>query len=383
MGTHKSIYHKSTRMFCGSGVNHGYKAVSMPIYQASQFGAGSEYHYSRLGNPNMSELEHVLTDLEDGVGAVVFSSGMAAIAGVAGIFSEQTHYFVQGCYGGTSRLLKFEASRKSLDYQTLTPKELLSQPLRGPGVLWLETPTNPFLNEYSISEIRQWLPSEIILVVDNTLATPALQQPLKHGADLVVHSFSKSINGHCDVIGGSVVARNQQFISQLRKYRTTHGNQLDPFAAWLTLRGIQTLFVRQEHASKTASLLARKLCGRPEIAQLYYPGLLEDRGHDGQMKSGGSVLSMRLHRDLDPKQFWRSLHLIRLAPSYGGTHTLINQCALMSHESLSPVEKKAIDLTEQFFRLSVGLEHPDDLLVDLTQALEKMTNVNRKQTSIC
>lgn len=347
------------------GVRHGDElALSPPIVQTAQFARGGDYEYTRIDNPTIAALEQRVAALEGGRYAVAFASGCAAAAALIRCLRDRGAVLLpRHVYAGTARLLEAEGIEPT---RIDSPTEVLASQLR--GVMWMESPSNPFLHEVDLAGLRSTLPVSLSLVVDNTMATPALQRPLQLGAQAVVESASKFLGGHSDVIGGLVATNDHALYEALRKDRKTYGACLDPFAAWLLMRGIATLAVRMARSSSTAARLARMLAFQPHVRSVYYPGLNGPRP-SAQMTRTGAVVTFRLHDTLDPDRFANSLALITPAASYGSVESLINQCATMSHGSLSADQKQAIGLDDHVFRLSVGLENRADLEADLRRAL--------------
>ncbi len=354
------------------GVRHGNEqALSPPIVQTAQFTHGSEYEYTRIGNPTVAALEQRMAALEGGRYAVAFASGCAASAALIRCLHHQgTVLMPQHTYAGTARLLRAEGIEP---IWVNTPTDALAQQC---GTLWVESPSNPFLHEVDLAELSRTLHVGMKLVVDNTMATPVLQRPLQLGALAVVESASKFLGGHSDVIGGLVATNDHALYMALKEDRKTYGACLDPFAAWLLMRGIATLAVRMAHSSNTAARLARMLTFQPQVRRVYYPGLNGPRCSD-QMTLSGAVITFRLHDAVDPDRFAKSLALITLAASYGAVESLINHCATMSHGSMSATEKQAIGLDDRVFRLSVGLESRADLEADLCCALATADRADR------
>lgn len=346
-------------------------AVAPPIFQTSTFEEGSEFSYTRLGNPSVAGLERRVAQLEGMPHAIAFASGTAALSALARVLGRVGPiHLAKGGYAGTARLLREESAAGTLSFDQVEQRD--SMDITAPSSFWIETPTNPFLIETSIRDLRTSLPRGVHIVVDNTLATPVLQRPGDHGADHVVHSASKYLGGHSDVIAGIVVTNEAAVADALQAFRCSHGACLDPFAAWLTLRGIQTLGVRMAHASASAALLARQLATHHLVERVWYPGL--GPRPDGQMASGGAVVTIRLGEAVNPEAFLYALDLFSPAASLGGVESLANQCARMSHSSLPAAERSELGLDEHVMRLSIGLEDVDDLSDDLNQALNRAAN---------
>ena len=363
-------------------------AVVPPIHLASTYvqpGAGQwgEFDYGRSGNPTRKNLETTLTSLESGCGALAFSSGMAAIHAVT-LTLQPGDRILAGTdvYGGTYRLLHkivkprgIEVSLVATHDQTALAEAFCSRT----RLLWLESPGNPLL---SISDIAAC--AEIAhrhgaqLAVDNTLATPVLTRPLERGADLVMHSATKYLGGHSDVIAGAVIVRDQTLYDQLYYIQNATGGVLGPLDCYLISRGLKTLDLRVREHSRSAMVLAERLLADRRVARVLYPGLPSHPGHDlacRQMDGGfGGILSFELHgSSQQARQVVQSTQLFQLAVSLGAVESLIEQPATMSHASYDPEQRKAHGIVDSLIRLSIGLEDPDDLWQDLQQALDAVS----------
>jgi cystathionine beta-lyase/cystathionine gamma-synthase len=368
----RQILHPATIAVGHDGIPRVAGAIVPPIFQTAQFEVGSSHEYTRISNPTVDIFERRVAQLERMEYGVAFASGMAALAALARVLSRRGPIrLMTGGYAGTLRLLRSEAECGALRWAPLefaTMEDLMD--VRPPSSVWLESPSNPFLTEFSLATMITAVTRGVDLVVDNTLATPYLQCPAEHGVRHVVHSASKFLGGHSDLLAGIVLTQDAMVYEELRQFRCSHGGCLDPFAAWLAIRGLQTLSVRMERSSSTAMQIAQALSSHRDIDNVYYPGLLAPKQRPSQMRGGGAVVTFRISPNRAPDQFLRSLAIITPAPSLGGVESLINQCATMSHSSLPAGERLAHGLDERVFRLSVGLEEPGDLLDDLQHALE-------------
>ncbi|AKV86275.1 MULTISPECIES: cystathionine gamma-synthase [unclassified Microbacterium] len=360
-------------------------SIIPPIYQASthvQDGIGGfrdGYEYNRAGNPTRSSLETQLAALEGGANALSFASGLAAEdALLRGILRPGDHIVLgNDVYGGTYRLLTKVLAPWGIETTTveLSDVDELRAAIRPETkIVWVETPSNPLLKIVDIELIAEIAHAAgAIAVVDNTFASPALQQPLSLGADLVVHSTTKYLGGHSDVLGGAVVFRDDRFFEQVKFQQFAVGAVSAPLDAWLTTRGIKTLAVRVRQHSENAQAIAEWAAGRPEFATVYYPGLASHPGHDvatRQMSGFGGMLSLGLSAGADAaKSFAESTELFQLAESLGGVESLIGYPPDMTHAS---VRGTALAVPENVVRLSVGIEGVDDLIADLEQGLARL-----------
>lgn len=360
-------------------------SIIPPIYQASthvQDGIGGfrdGYEYNRAGNPTRSSLETQLAALEGGANALSFASGLAAEdALLRGILKPGDHVVLgNDVYGGTYRLLTKVLAPWGIETTTveLSDVDELRAAIRPETkIVWVETPSNPLLKIVDIALIAEIAHAAgAIAVVDNTFASPALQQPLSLGADLVVHSTTKYLGGHSDVLGGAVVFGDDRFFEQIKFQQFAVGAVSAPLDAWLTTRGIKTLAVRVRQHSENAQAIAEWATARPEFATVYYPGLASHPGHDvaaRQMSGFGGMLSLGLTAGADAaKAFAESTELFQLAESLGGVESLIGYPPDMTHAS---VRGTALAVPENVVRLSVGIEGVDDLIADLEQGLARL-----------
>lgn len=360
-------------------------AVMTPIYATSTYAQVRPaehrgYEYARTGNPTRAAYERCLAALEGGRGAVAFASGMAAIAAVVDLLDHDSHLLaVDDLYGGTSRLFDRVRARTSgltVDYTPLKdedPESLLRPNTR---LLWIETPTNPLLKLVDLRRWTSWAHERGLLVtVDNTFATPWVQTPLALGADLVVHSVTKYLNGHSDLVGGAVVVSpaRADLEERLRYLQNAVGAVPSPFEAFLVLRGLKTLAVRMERHTSQALALARWLETRAEIARVLYPGLPSHPDHAlarRQMRAYGGMISVVLRGGGEAaRAFLGRLRLFTLAESLGGVESLAEHPASMTHAALDPERRRALGIDDGLVRLSVGIEDLEDLRTDLAQAL--------------
>jgi cystathionine gamma-synthase len=360
-----------------------FNAVSPPLYLSSTYafqgyGQAGPYDYGRAGNPNRDMLGEALAALEGGAGAVITASGMAAIDLVLGQFETGAHVIApHDCYGGTLRLLKARAARRQLRLSIvdLAQVDNLAKSLAdAPALVLIETPSNPLMRIVDIAEIAgQAKAAGALVAVDNTFLSPALQRPIALGADYVIHSTTKYLNGHSDVIGGAVVAATADHAAALRAWANVTGVAGSPFDAWLTLRGLRTLFARMERQQKTAGAIAAFLAKHPLVGAVHYPGLATHAGHAlaARQQSGfGAMLSFELHGGPAAlRRFTEHVRVFTLAESLGGVESLVAHPATMTHADMGEAARQIAGITDNLLRLSVGLEHEDDLLADLERAL--------------
>jgi len=360
-------------------------AIMMPIYATSTYvqsspGVHKGYDYARTQNPTRMAYERCIADLEGGTAGFAFASGLAAIATVLECLPQGSHMVaVDDLYGGTRRL--FERVRKvsaglEVTYLDLRHAEELNSAIRpNTRLVWIETPTNPLLKLIDLDRVasiaRQ---AGIWSAADNTFASPWIQRPLEHGFDLVVHSATKYLNGHSDMVGGVVVAGgNAELRDRLAFLQNAVGAIQGPFDAFLALRGLKTLALRMERHSASALKIADQLAGHPKVRRVFYPGLPSHPQHDlarRQMRAFGGMISMEIDGDLAAsRRFLERCHLFALAESLGGVESLIEHPALMTHGSVPAEVRAALGIGDSLVRLSVGIEDPDDLIADLETAL--------------
>lgn len=359
-------------------------AVMPPIYATSTYkqkkpGEHSGYEYSRTKNPTRTALENMVGHLEQGVAGLAFASGMAAIAATLELLEPQDHILVnEDIYGGTWRLfekLKKKSAGLQFSYVDMRDLEAIKKEIRpNTKMFWLESPSNPMMRIIDIAAITKIAKeNNIMSVVDNTFATPYLQQPLALGADIVVHSVTKFLNGHSDVVGGVLVAKDQEVHEQLAFIQNSVGSILGPFDSFLVLRGIKTLALRMKSHCQNAHVIAEYLESHDKVKEVFYPGLLSHPEHDialKQMKLGyGGIVSFYLDASLEKtKLFLEKTQLFTLAESLGGVESLIEHPGIMTHASLSESHRDKLGIKDNLIRLSVGIEDPKDLLADLANA---------------
>jgi cystathionine beta-lyase/cystathionine gamma-synthase len=358
-------------------------ATMTPIFATStytQAGIGDHkgYEYSRTGNPTRAALEACLASLENAKYGLAFASGMAAESAILGLLRPGDHIIAgDDLYGGTYRIFERVLRPMGLEFDYVPARETAAyeRAIRPTTkMIWVETPTNPLLTVVDIAAVAKIAHAHnALLVVDNTFATPYLQQPLELGADIVTHSTTKYINGHSDVIGGAVLTSNPEVYEKIKFYQNAAGGVPGPFDAWLTLRGVKTLPVRMRAHCENAQAVAEFLTKHPRVRQVYYPGLATHPDHalaSRQMRAYGGMVSFAFEgtRD-DVDRFLRHLRIFQFAESLGGIESLVCHPATMTHGSIPAEERERRGVTETLLRLSVGIEDVRDLIADLDQAL--------------
>ena len=358
-------------------------AIIVPIYQTSTYvqealGKHKGYEYARTQNPTRSALEKNLAALEGGVGGIAFGSGMAAINAVFSLLKAGDHIIVSfPVYGGVYRLLRQVLCRFGLEADFVDTSSM--EAIRKAGrpqtqMLYVETPTNPVMTLTDLeasSEIAKqngWM-----LVVDNTFMSPYLQRPFEFGAELIVHSTTKFLNGHSDSVGGAVIANSAELVERLRFLQNAAGAILSPFDAWLVLRGVKTLALRMDQHNKNGMAVADHLIKHPKVKKVNYPGLASHPQHRlarRQMKGFGAMISFDLGSLEAARQVLNHVRLCSLAESLGGVETLISHPATMTHASMPAEDRQRIGITDGLVRISVGIEDVEDIIADLDQALK-------------
>jgi len=360
----------------------GVGAVTTPIFSTSTFrlkapGDESGYVYSRSGNPTRAALEKTLASLENGAAGFAFSSGLAATNTIMNLL-EAGDEIVAGddLYGGTYRLFEKVLKNFNLKFKYVdarSPENIEKAVTDKTSMVWLETPTNPLMHLYDIEAASKIAKKyNAILVVDNTFATPYIQQPLELGADIVLHSLTKYLAGHADLVGGAVVTKTNELAERIGFYQNAIGSILGPFDAFLCLRGIKTLALRMERHSENASRIAEYLGGIKNVKEIMYPGFDGGKLPNGMHLPGGMV-SFVIDADFDTvKKFVMSTKVFVLAESLGGVESLINHPASMTHASIPKKVREERGIVDGLVRLSVGIENIDDLIQDLDTAFKSI-----------
>ncbi len=353
-----------------------------PIHISTTFKFGNEgnYDYSRSGNPTRSILEKTLASLDGVKYGLAFSSGSAVLATVvASLLPAEKILFSSDAYGGTYRYIVNVAGKQGVSYAItdLTDSAQVEMALKGNSIkyVWLETPTNPLMKITDIVQLAKQVHKHGgYLIVDNTFASPVIQRPAAWGADIVVYSTTKYINGHSDVVGGALTTDNEDLHAKMKYLQNAIGAILSPFDSWLTIRGLRTLELRMQRHAENAQAIAQFLYRHKKIKKVYYPSLAKGKDKkiiDRQMKNGGGMLSVELDPKYDVKKFLDSLNYFPLAESLGGVESLIDHPASMTHASIPKAEREKIGLTDGLLRISVGIENKEDLLEDLKEALDR------------
>jgi cystathionine gamma-synthase len=360
-----------------------YGAVVPPLYLSSNFafaglGEKREYDYTRSGNPTRDALADALTELEGGAGATITSSGMAALTLTCQLLQPGDLIIApHDCYGGTYRLLDSLSAKghfEVLFVDQTNAGEVANACTRNPKLILIETPSNPLLRIVDIAQMKTFADDcGALLAVDNTFLSPALQTPIALGADIVIHSTTKYINGHSDVVGGAVIAASEELAETLSWWANCLGITGAPFDSFLTLRGLRTLNARVRQHEENAQLIANVLHGHEDVEKVYYPGLPDHAGHEiaaRQQRGFGGMLSFELRGGEEAvRTFLESLRYFSLAESLGGVESLVCHPASMTHAPVAPAVLENAGIGRNLIRLSVGIESADDLVEDLINAL--------------
>jgi len=375
----------------------GTGSLIAPIFQTSTYeqsapGQHQGYDYSRTNNPTRERLEHVLAELEGVSYAAVFASGLAAENAVLQAYLRPGDEIVipLDVYGGTYRLLNrvFQAIGCVIRQIDIADPAALRAALSWKTrLVWIESPTNPRLLVYDIAAIADAAHAAgALLVVDNTFATPLFQQPFSHGADLVVHSVTKYLGGHSDLIQGAVLARDRAVFEPVKFLQNATGAVPSPFDCWLTLRGLKTLELRMQRHAENAAAIATALSSHPQVGRVYYPGLASHPGHDiarRQMTGFGGMVSFELDGSIDDVvAFVSSRRFFALGESLGGVKALVCHPARMTHASIPAEERAKLGLSDTLVRLSPGCEHPRDLVADLVEGLNALRTSRTVSTTV-
>ena len=368
-------------------------AVNVPIYQTSTYkqdglGENRGWEYSRTGNPTRAALEKLVADLEGGEYGLAFASGLSAINTVLSLFKEGDRLIVSdNIYGGTFRILDNVFKNFGITYTIVNTSDLdeiekvLKEDAAGANeikAVYIESPANPLLTVTDIEEVSEL--AKIYnkkVIVDNTFLTPYLQRPLSLGADIVIHSGTKYLGGHSDTVSGFVVVNDKEIADRLYYLQNAIGGVLGPWDSYLMIRGIKTLGVRMDRHVQNAEKVAEWLVSSGYVDKVYYPGLKSDPGYEVQKKQAdgpGAMISFTLKKEYDYKKFFKSLKLVTLAESLGGVESLVRHPASMTHAAIPKDIREAVGITDELIRLSVGIEDVDDIIADLTQAIEESRN---------
>ena len=360
------------------------RSVNVPIYQTSTYeqdniGGTPKWEYSRTGNPTRAALEALIAELEGGDRGFAFGSGMAAITAVLSLFKSGDRILTSSnIYGGTFRVLDKVFSHFGITYSnidTSDPEAVEKAITPDVKAIFVESPANPLLMVTDLSVVSEITHRHgLLAITDNTFMTPYLQRPIEHGFDIVVHSATKYLGGHSDLVAGLVVTTGKELGDRIAFIQNSTGGVLGPFDSFLLIRGIKTLGVRLDRHVANAEKIARFLKDNPDVSKVYYPGLEDFKGYEvnkKQAKNGGAMMSFELTPSHDIKQFFASLSLIALAESLGGVESLVCHPATMTHAAIPYEIRQKVGITDILIRLSTGIEDVDDLIADLKQAIEK------------
>lgn len=357
-------------------------AVTVPLYLTSTYkqdGIGNHrgYEYSRTGNPTREAVEALIAELEGGVAGFGFASGMAATTAVMMLFKAHDKILLSSnVYGGTFRVLDKVFKNFKLEYELVDTSNLelvASKITKDVKAIFIETPTNPLMHITNIEGISRLAKEHgLLTIVDNTFMTPYLQQPIKLGADIVLHSATKYLGGHSDLIAGLAVVNSKELAERLHFIQNATGGVLSPFDSWLLIRGIKTLAVRMDRHIENTGKLIDFLKQNKAIIKIYYPGINsneDNRIHNLQATKGGAMISFVLDNSYNPDKFLKNLKLITLAESLGGIESLISHPATMTHAAIPAEIRAELGIVDNLIRLSVGIENINDLIHDIEHAL--------------
>ncbi len=368
----------------GISIDERTGAVNVPIYQTSTYkqdglGKMRGYEYSRTGNPTREALEALIAELEGGEAGFAFASGMAAAAAVLSLFKSGDRVLIPAnVYGGTFRILDKIFSNFGITYKisdTENTDSFEKDITTDVKAVLIESPANPLMTVTDIKAVAEIAHKRgLLVIVDNTFMTPYLQKPIPLGADIVIHSATKYLGGHSDLVAGLAVVNSKELAEKLAFIQNSTGGVLAPFDSFLLIRGIKTLGVRMDRHVFNAEKAAEFLFNHKGVAKVYYPGLEDDKGYavnKKQAKNGGAMLSFELKENYDIGVFFESVELIMLAESLGGAESLVCHPSSMTHASIPEDIRKKVGITDGLIRLSVGIEDIEDILADLSQAIEK------------
>ena len=358
-------------------------AISVPIFQSATFahpgvGESTGYDYSRQQNPTREHLENIIKKLEDGVDAIAFATGMAAISAVMELFSPGDHIIASDdLYGGSHRLFHHISMKNGIAFNLVNTSELsLLEALIRPNTkaLFVETPTNPMMQVTDIAAVAEIARKhQLLLIVDNTFLTPYFQQPLKLGADIVIHSGTKYLGGHNDTLAGFTVVKEEALAERLRFIYKTTGASLSPFDSWLLIRGIKTLAIRMDKQEENAGKIANWLCQQEKITAVYYVGLPTHEGYEiskRQATGFGGMISFEVESEETAKHILEEVSIIQYAESLGGVESLITYPMLQTHGDIPEDQREAKGISNRLLRLSVGIESAQDLIAELTRVIK-------------
>ena len=385
----------NSKLIHGGGHHDEYGAATVPIYQTSTFrfesaedgaacfaGEKDGYVYTRIGNPTVAALERQVAELEHGYGAVAFASGMGAVSTVYMAYLNSGDHIISSdaVYGASRTMMEGHMSRFGVQSSYVKTENLenIKAAIRpNTKMLYIETPANPTMGITDIEACAKIAREHnLLLVVDNTFCSPYLQNPLDLGADVVLHSVTKFINGHADIVGGIVITKTAELYKQLHVMMLNLGCNMDPHQAYMVIRGLKTLGIRIDRAQESAMKVAESLESHPQVTSVAYPGLKSHPQYalaQKQMRGSGTMISFELKGGLEAgRKLMNNVKMCILAVSLGGVETLIQHPASMTHSKVSATAKAAAGITDGLVRFSVGIEHVEDIIADLKQALEKI-----------
>lgn len=378
-------YQIETRCICGEEgrrEEHPFGAIVAPIYQSATFshpgiGESTGYNYTRESNPTRAELEHIVSSMEGAVDTVACSSGMAALSLCLELFESGAHIICsEDLYGGSVRIFQTigEARGRSFSYVDTADAALVERAItEKTRALYIETPSNPTMRVTDLAKMRRLADQyHLLLIVDNTFLSPYYQNPIALGADLVVHSGTKFLCGHNDTLAGFLCTARADLVEKIRNLFKTTGAGLAPFDSFLMLRGIKTLAVRMERQQSNAIAIAQWLSEQEKVKKVYYVGLPDHPGYQVNRKQArgfGSMISFQTDTEETAREILKRVRLISYAESLGGVESLITYPMLQTHGDVPPEVRERLGITETFLRMSVGIEHVDDLIADLDQAI--------------
>ena len=385
----------NSKLIHGGGHHDEYGAATVPIYQTSTFrfesaedgaacfaGEKEGYVYTRIGNPTVAALERQVAELEHGYGAVAFASGMGAVSTVYMAYLNAGDHIISSdaVYGASRTMMEGHMSRFGVESTYVKTENIdnIKAAIRpNTKMLYIETPANPTMGITDIEACAKLAHEKgLLLVVDNTFCSPYLQNPLDLGADVVLHSVTKFINGHADIVGGIVITKTAELYKQLHVMMLNLGGNMDPHQAYMVIRGLKTLGIRIDRAQESAMKVAEFLESHPKIASVAYPGLKSHPQYalaQKQMRGTGTMISFELKGGLEAgRKLMNNVKMCILAVSLGGVETLIQHPASMTHSKVSATAKAAAGITDGLVRFSVGIENVEDIIADLRQALEKI-----------
>lgn len=366
----------------GNEIDKNTGALSVPIYQVSTYhqkdvDVKQEFSYSRSGNPTRFALEESIASLEGGFKGFAFASGMAAVSSVLSMFSAGDHIIMcRDVYGGTYRASStiFKRFNLEVEFVDATDSKAVEGSVKeNTRAIYIETPSNPTMKITDIREIVRIAKEHgLITIIDNTFMSPYLQRPIQLGVDIVIHSATKFIGGHSDVVGGLVVAADEELSKKIYAVQIGYGAILGPLDSWLLLRGLKTLKVRMDYQQNSAQKLAEWLAAEKKVKKVFYPGLSDHPGRDihySQADGAGPVLSFETHDLETAKRFMKNVKLAAVAVSLGGVETIVSYPARMSHASMPKEEREKLGISDNLIRVSVGLEEIEDLIDDFSRAM--------------